>query len=144
MNGGLSVLTTLNSAMWNMVYRLQDILLLLTNQLILLFFSLFPFPHFLAFLFRMYFSDHSDSFCQRTLHIASLEQATCIDHFYTDGRTPWTGDQLIARPLPKHRTTQTQNKRDAKLNMNELQLMKSVCPKEGSSYSTFLLLVGWN
>jgi hypothetical protein len=31
------------------------------------------------------------------------------DHF-TDGRTPWTSDQLIARPLPKHGTTQTQNK----------------------------------
>jgi hypothetical protein len=30
------------------------------------------------------------------------------DHF-TDGRTPWTSDQLVARPLPKHRTTQTQN-----------------------------------
>jgi hypothetical protein len=30
-----------------------------------------------------------------------------LDHF-TDCRTPWTGDQLIARPLPKHRTTQTQ------------------------------------
>jgi hypothetical protein len=27
--------------------------------------------------------------------------------FYTDGRIPWTDDQLIARPLPKHRTTQT-------------------------------------
>jgi hypothetical protein len=31
------------------------------------------------------------------------------DHF-TDGRTPWTSDQIVARPLPKHRTTQTQNK----------------------------------
>jgi hypothetical protein len=31
--------------------------------------------------------------------------------FYTDGRTPWTSDQPLARPLPKHRTTQTQNKR---------------------------------
>jgi hypothetical protein len=31
------------------------------------------------------------------------------DHF-TDGRTPWTSDQLVVRPLPKHRTTQTQNK----------------------------------
>jgi hypothetical protein len=31
------------------------------------------------------------------------------DHF-TDGRTPWTSNQLVARPLPKHRTTQTQNK----------------------------------
>jgi hypothetical protein len=26
------------------------------------------------------------------------------DHF-TDGRTPWTSDELVARPLPKHRTT---------------------------------------
>jgi hypothetical protein len=32
-----------------------------------------------------------------------------LDHF-TDDRFPWTGDQLIARPLPKHRTTQTQDK----------------------------------
>jgi hypothetical protein len=30
---------------------------------------------------------------------------------YTVGRTHWTGDQLVARPLPTHRTTQTQNKR---------------------------------
>jgi hypothetical protein len=27
---------------------------------------------------------------------------------FTDGRTPWTGDQFVARPLPKHRTTQRQ------------------------------------
>jgi hypothetical protein len=31
------------------------------------------------------------------------------DHV-THGRTPWTGDQLVARPLPTHRKTQTQNK----------------------------------
>jgi hypothetical protein len=30
---------------------------------------------------------------------------------YTLGRTPWTGDQPVATPLPTHRTTQTQNKR---------------------------------
>jgi hypothetical protein len=30
---------------------------------------------------------------------------------YTVGRTPWTWDQLVARPLPIHRITQTQNKR---------------------------------
>jgi hypothetical protein len=29
---------------------------------------------------------------------------------YTVGRTPWTGDQPVARPLPTHRTTQIQNK----------------------------------
>jgi hypothetical protein len=28
--------------------------------------------------------------------------------FYTDGRTPWTSDQPVARPLPKHRTIQTE------------------------------------
>jgi hypothetical protein len=31
--------------------------------------------------------------------------------YFTDGRTPWTSDQLVARPLANHRTTQTQNKR---------------------------------
>jgi hypothetical protein len=31
--------------------------------------------------------------------------------FYTDGRTPWTSDQPVAKPLPSHRTKQTQNKR---------------------------------
>jgi hypothetical protein len=30
---------------------------------------------------------------------------------YTVGRTPSTGDQPVARPLPTHTTTQTQNKR---------------------------------
>jgi hypothetical protein len=29
--------------------------------------------------------------------------------FYTVGRTPWTGDQPVARPLPAHRIAQTQN-----------------------------------
>jgi hypothetical protein len=28
---------------------------------------------------------------------------------YTVGRTPWTGDQPVAMPLPVHRITQTQN-----------------------------------
>jgi hypothetical protein len=30
---------------------------------------------------------------------------------YTVGRTPWTGDQPVSRPLPTHRTTQKHNKR---------------------------------
>jgi hypothetical protein len=42
-----------------------------------------------------------------------------LDHF-TDGRTPWTGDQLVARPLPEHRTTQTQNKHIRTRNINAL------------------------
>jgi hypothetical protein len=32
-------------------------------------------------------------------------------NLYTVGRTTWTGDQPVARPLPTHRTTQTQDKR---------------------------------
>jgi hypothetical protein len=31
--------------------------------------------------------------------------------FYTEGRTSWTSDQPVARPLLTQRTTQTQNKR---------------------------------
>jgi hypothetical protein len=31
--------------------------------------------------------------------------------FYTVGRTPWMEDQTVARPLPAHRTAQTENKR---------------------------------
>jgi hypothetical protein len=30
---------------------------------------------------------------------------------YTVGMTPWTGDEPVARPLPTHRATRTQNKR---------------------------------
>jgi hypothetical protein len=30
--------------------------------------------------------------------------------FYTIGRSPWTGDQPVARPLRAQRTAQTQNK----------------------------------
>jgi hypothetical protein len=30
---------------------------------------------------------------------------------YTVGRTPWTGDQPVARPLSTHRKTETPNKR---------------------------------
>jgi hypothetical protein len=31
------------------------------------------------------------------------------NHF-TDGRTPWMGDQLVVRPLPNHKTAQIQDK----------------------------------
>jgi hypothetical protein len=31
--------------------------------------------------------------------------------FYTDDKTNWTSDQPVARQLPTHRTTQTENKR---------------------------------
>jgi hypothetical protein len=43
---------------------------------------------------------------------ASLGPGLCCQFHdrFTDGRTPWTSDQLVARSLPKHRTTQTHNK----------------------------------
>jgi hypothetical protein len=57
------------------------------------------------------------------------------DHF-TDGRTPWTSDQLVARPLPKHRT-QTQNKHIHTPNIHALCEIRAHNPSfracEGSS-----------
>jgi hypothetical protein len=41
------------------------------------------------------------------------------NHF-TDGRTPWTSDQPDAKPLPKHRTTETQTKRIHTSNIHAL------------------------
>jgi hypothetical protein len=39
---------------------------------------------------------------------------------FTDGRTPWTSDQLVTRYLPKHRTARTQNKRIQTPNIHAL------------------------
>jgi hypothetical protein len=50
------------------------------------------------------------------------------NHFFTDGRTPWTCDQPVVRPLPKHRTTQTQNKRIQTSNIPGLSGIRSHDP----------------
>jgi hypothetical protein len=34
-----------------------------------------------------------------------------VGRFFSFGRTPWTGEQPVLRPLPTHRITQAQNKR---------------------------------
>jgi hypothetical protein len=47
---------------------------------------------------------------------------------YTVGRTPLTGNQHVARPLPIHRTTQTQNKR-----------IKTSMPRVGFDPTTLVL-----
>jgi hypothetical protein len=39
---------------------------------------------------------------------------------FTIGRTSWTSDQLVARPLPKYRTAQTQNKHIYTANIHAL------------------------
>jgi hypothetical protein len=49
------------------------------------------------------------------------------DHF-TDGRTPWTSDQPVARPLSKHRSTQTQNKQIHILNIHALCEIRTTIP----------------
>jgi hypothetical protein len=57
---------------------------------------------------------------QGYIHISTYGSTALVDlgrfflqfiNLYTVGRTPWTGVQAVARPLPTHRTTQTQNKR---------------------------------
>jgi hypothetical protein len=56
---------------------------------------------------------------------------------FTDGRTPWTGDRPVARPLPKHKTTKTQNKRIHTPNIHTLSGIRthepSVRASEGST-----------
>jgi hypothetical protein len=53
---------------------------------------------------------------QHFLSIYGSAALVDVGHFisflnqYTVGRTPWTRDQLIARLLHRHRTTQTRNK----------------------------------
>jgi H+/Cl- antiporter ClcA len=69
-------------------------------------------------------------FYARPIHVTQLSAKARVDIFffrpytlfvglglsfsllvkYTVFRTPWTGDQPAVRPLPTHRTTQTQNK----------------------------------
>jgi hypothetical protein len=49
--------------------------------------------------------------CGCTVLLLDLGRVLSFLILYTVGRTPWTGDQLVARPLPAHRTTQIQNKR---------------------------------
>jgi hypothetical protein len=51
--------------------------------------------------------------------------------FYTDGRTPWTSDRPVARPLPKQRAAQTQNKPTHKLPCLEwVSNIRSQCSSE--------------
>jgi hypothetical protein len=55
------------------------------------------------------------------------------NHFYTEGRTPWTSDQPFAKHLPKHRTTQTQNKRIHTPNIHALNRIRTHDPSVRAS-----------
>jgi hypothetical protein len=80
-----------------------------------------------------------------TGYTAPLGPGVCFqfhDHF-TDGRTPWMSDQLVARPLPKHRTTQTQNKLIHTPNIHALCGIRTHDPSfRASEYSSFLRPLG--
>jgi hypothetical protein len=52
--------------------------------------------------------------------------------FFANGRTPWTSDQLVARPLPKHRTKQTQKKRIHTPNIHALNGIRTTIPADSS------------
>jgi hypothetical protein len=55
--------------------------------------------------------------------------------FYTVGRIPWTGDQPVARPLPAHKTTQTQKKHtQASMPLSGIRThVPSICAGKDSS-----------
>jgi hypothetical protein len=62
--------------------------------------ELTSFTYFLLFVSYIFFSP----FAPTLEHMADFS----VTWSFTDGRTLWTGDQLVARPPPKHRTTQTE------------------------------------
>jgi hypothetical protein len=65
-------------------------------------------------------------------------------HFFTDDRIPWTSNQAVARPLPKHRTTETQNKRIHTLNVHVVSGTRTHDPSvRTSDDSSCLRLLGY-
>jgi hypothetical protein len=66
-----------------------------------------------------------------------------LDHF-TDGRTPRTGDQLVARSLPVHRTTQLRKTHTDTPNIHDLSGIRTHDPGfQASEDSTWLRPLGY-
>jgi hypothetical protein len=61
----------------------------------------------------------------------------------TDSRTPWTSDQLVAMPLHKHRSTQTQNKHTYQISMPCVGFEPTIPCFRASEDSTCLRPVGY-
>jgi hypothetical protein len=53
--------------------------------------------------------------------------------FFTERKTPWMSDQHVARPLSKHRTTQTQNKCIDTSNIHALSGIRTHDPSDRAS-----------
>jgi hypothetical protein len=73
-------------------------------------------------------------------HRADFSVPTII---FTDGRTPWTGDQLFSRPLSKRRTTQTQNKHIHTPNIHALCGIRTDVPSFRASEKSTCLKTAW-
>jgi hypothetical protein len=54
--------------------------------------------------------------------------------FHIDGRTPWTRNQPVARPLPTHKTTQTQNKHTHQTSMPCMEFERTIPASERRQY----------
>jgi hypothetical protein len=55
------------------------------------------------------------------------------NNYFTDSRAPWTGDQPVASPVPKHRTTHKQNKRIHTPNIHALSGIRTHDPSVRAS-----------
>jgi hypothetical protein len=53
---------------------------------------------------------------------------------HTFSRTPWTGDQTVARPLPTHRTTQIQNNARKHPCLEWVSTLQTQCSSERSRF----------
>jgi hypothetical protein len=58
---------------------------------------------------------------------------------FTTSRTTWTSDQLVTRPLPKHRTAQTQNKHIYTPNIHAVSGIRTYDPRVRASENTSCL-----
>jgi hypothetical protein len=65
---------------------------------------IFPSRNFVQYTFLIYLSIYEST------ALVDLGRFFQFLNPYTVGRTPWTGDRSVARPLTTQRTTQTQNK----------------------------------
>jgi hypothetical protein len=63
--------------------------------------------------------------------------------FYTDGGTPWTSDQPVARPLPTHRTTQHKRVHTPNIHApNGIRTPRSQRPRERKQFTPCLTNIG--
>jgi hypothetical protein len=69
------------------------------------------FLHFLTYFYYDFFLSLSLSLSMALQPLWTLAAFFSFVILYTDVTTSWAGDQSVARPLPAHRTSRTQNKR---------------------------------